>query len=98
MFKNQILPIILLLSFVSCKLDKSYVKETRWKYGGGFHIGDILGFESDYFQIKNDTIYKQKKAVAILSEIETGHFGDDNEITIVSIENGEKGTYHDFGK
>lgn len=70
------------------------VEKYQWKYGEGLHAGDWLDFTGEVYEIRNDTIYERGSAIAIISEIRKGNFGDDTEMEIVSVDGTEKGIYH----
>ena len=84
---------VLLLSFnmVSCsfKSDSEYIQNRFWKYGEGFAIKDILILDDKNF--KNDTIFDNKKPIAVFIKLED--FKSD--LIIKSLITNELGTYHD---
>ncbi|MCG8893129.1 hypothetical protein G1K97_02455 [Tenacibaculum finnmarkense] len=53
-----------LILFSSC----NSIEKAHWKYRDGFHIGDVITFDS-HFSLKNDTIYANKIPIAILVKI-----------------------------
>lgn len=80
------------LTFVSCVLDNSEIKESGWKYGSGYHIQDVLFFNGR-FKIRNDTILKKDEPIALI--ISAKRRFDSSEILIIkSILNKKIGVYH----
>jgi len=56
---KKILIIIATISMFSCKSDKEKVTSNTWKYYKGYHIGDVLEFNTNYFTIDDSCkIYK----------------------------------------
>lgn len=75
--------------------DNEKIKNSWWKYGSGYHIGDALRFDDN--NLKGDTIYKNEKPVAVITYCGKGLFRNSFSLEIESIETGESGTYHDKG-
>ena len=89
----------LLLIFIQCQRKDDKAIETKvvqhdWKHGEGANIGDWIDFKSGYYKMKRDTILRSDSAVAVVSYIEDGKLGDDDEMEITLIKNSSKGTYH----
>lgn len=63
----RVILIISLLSFSCCKssLKKSQIVDSKWKYDKGYHIGDIVQFETKtYILTQNMEVYKNGVKVA----------------------------------
>ena len=91
--------LILLASYLyrECKdtKDNLYITSHQWLAVDGYTVGDWLSFDkSDYYKLKNDTLYKHNQPVAIILNIEKTLWGD-NELKIKSIQTGELGDYHE---
>lgn len=84
-----ILYISLPLFLVSCSTNDMDLKKGWWKYGEGYHIGDVIDFKSH--KISNDTIFINDKPKALL--ISQENFIS-RKIVIKSLESDETGTYH----
>ena len=90
------LSIIGLLLLTGCgRMDDEKIKESWWKYGSGYHIGDALRF--DHNNLKGDTIYRNDKPIAIITYCGKGMFRNSAILEVESIATGESGTYHDKG-
>jgi hypothetical protein len=76
-----------------CSLSDQQLKRGWWKYGEGYHLGDVVDF-NHRFSISGDTILQNGKAVAVIIDRKKGIFGDDNEIQIRSLDKKESGVYH----
>ena len=77
----------------SCSFPEERVKDHWWKYGSGYPMGDELIFDST--NLRNDTIFNAGKPYAVIVSKITGYLGDDNELVIQSLPNGEKASYHE---
>ncbi len=85
--------IILIIVFSSCSFSDNELKNGWWKYGDGYHIGDVLDFNS--FTLSNDTIYRNSVPKAILINRIDSYFNlTSRKIIIQSLSSNEKGTYH----
>jgi hypothetical protein len=76
-----------------CSLNDQQLKSGWWKYGDGFHIGDVVDFNKEY-SMMGDTILQSGKTVGIITRKSKGMFGDDNEIEITSLDKKRSGVYH----
>jgi len=74
-------------------LTNEKIKKHWWKYGEGFHIGDVLVLDNK--NLINDTIFINDKPTAIIVDKVYGLIGADNKIIIRSVWTNEKGTYHE---
>ncbi len=83
----------LILAGLSCTLTDDRIKKHWWKYGEGFHMGDVLILDNK--NLLNDTIFINGKPKAIIVDKVYGLIGDDNEIIIKSLLTNEKGIYHE---
>ena len=89
---NVMIGIVILQLFYSCGIDNSKVESLRWKYGGGHHIGDMVSFNG-YYEIENDTIYKDKVPVGV--KVSAIKRLDNSQVLIIkAITKDEAGTYH----
>jgi len=71
------------------------IKNLQWKYGEGYHIGDVLLL--DDHNLKGDTIYKDDKPIAVI--MKSGDmFWESPDLVIKDIKTGKTGTYHELGK
>lgn len=85
---------LLIIIFISCG-DRESSQKTEpiwWKYGSGYHIGDVLYLNDS--KIKVDTIFRDKNPVAIITHCGKPLFYHSSILKIESIEKGESGTYH----
>lgn len=74
---------------ISCKFKNKELKESWWKFGEGYYIGDVLNLI-----IKNDTLLLNNKPKAIIITQTESFLGfTDRSIIIKSLESNEKGTY-----
>jgi hypothetical protein len=90
--KKVIFYFIALITIVSCKLNNDEIQKLGWKYGGGYHIGDVISFKNN-FSLKNDTIYFNKSAKAKI--IASRKRVDGSEVLkIKSLTSEEEGTYY----
>ena len=87
------LPILLVILLSSCSFNDKELKNGWWKYGEGYHIGDVLNFNN--ILLSNDTIYRNGIPDAILIDRIDSHFNlTSRKIIIQSLSSNEKGTYH----
>lgn len=87
-----LIPMILL----GCgRMNNEEIKQSWWKYGEGFHIGDALRLDDD--ELKMDTIFSNNKPVAIIISCKKRFPQNDAVMKIQSLETGEKGTYFEKG-
>ena len=96
--KSKIINIKLLtLTFLfcfSCKDQKTPLKEVNfWKYSDGFHIGDVIDFNSNNFIIKNDTIFQNNIPIAKFVKIQNRPGIADNKLTIQDLKTSKIGNY-----
>ena len=88
---------ILLFTLISmlpgCSLSEQELKSGSWKYGEGYHFGDMIDFKKD-FSIRSDTIFYQGREIGIITRRTTGFFGNDNQIEIASLKEKKTGRYH----
>ncbi len=79
---------------ISCKFNNKELKESWWKFGEGYYIGDVLNFNNENLIIKNDTLFLNNKPKAIIITQTESFLGfTDRSIIIKSLESNEKGTY-----
>jgi len=81
------------LAFAGCTLTNDGIQKHWWKYGNGFHIGDVLRFDNN--SLRNDTIFINNIPTAKIIDKVHGLFGADNEIIIKSFLSSATGTYHE---
>lgn len=56
---QKILIAFAILSLFSCKTEKEQITSRQWKYQSGYHIGDVIEFDNNYFTIDDSCkIYK----------------------------------------
>ena len=89
-----IILVLYLIQYYKDTTDNKYVREHDWKCGGNCIAGDWLSFKTKYWIVRNDTIFKQDTAVAVIVNIDKALFGD-NELKIQSVKTGELDTYHE---
>lgn len=83
-----------LLIFISCYHQKNKLYEVGfWKHYDGFRIGDAINFDTENYNIQNDTIYKNEKPVALLIKIENRFFTGDKFLHIKDVTTNKKGIY-----
>ena len=82
----------LFIIITGCVLNNDEVKKLGWKYGNGFHIGDVISFDEIY-TLRNDTIFFNNKAKAKI--VSSRRRIDGSEILIIkSLINNKKGNYY----
>jgi len=86
---RTILYLTLLLILISCSTNEKSLHNGTWKYGEGYHIGDVIDFKKH--QLSNDTIFINDKPEALL--IKQEHFIS-RKIIIKSLVSDETGIYH----
>lgn len=90
--KHYIL-IILVILISSCSFSDNELKNGWWKYGNGYHFGDVLDFNN--FMLSNDTIYKNGIPKAILlKKIDSRFYLTSKKIIVQSLTSSKKGIYH----
>ncbi|WP_422092094.1 hypothetical protein [Tenacibaculum ovolyticum] len=77
------------LFLISCSTNDKELEKGWWKYGEGYHIGDVLDFKKH--KLSNDTIFINDKPRALLIRHENFI---SKRIVIKSLESDETGTYH----
>ncbi|WP_299607245.1 hypothetical protein [uncultured Aquimarina sp.] len=93
---KKLIYILILLPITSCLNDKQ-IKSGWWKYGNGYHIGDVISFER--YDLRNDTLFLENTPKAILSKREGSYFGfTDRKITIKDLKSNKTGIYYQKGK
>ena len=94
--KKSILVIVLVIICVGCRLTNDRIKSHWWKGGdGNLGLSDVLHFgKSDYYKLRNDTILKDNKAVAVIIDKNFRFFGD-NILTIKSITTNQIATFYE---
>ena len=85
--------LVLSLTLLACSDGREDLLNCRWKYGDGYHIGDWI--DSNTFIVRNDTLFRDGAAQAIVYKVEKRLAGDDV-LMIRALGSGEKGWY--FGK
>ncbi len=81
-----------MLYLSACTNDIDYVSKHNWKYSDGAWISDWLNFEDNFLSIRNDTIFINDSAKAIIDKVEKRLFAD-NLLFVVDINNQEIGRY-----
>lgn len=87
--KNVTYLLAILLLIVSCEMSPRDITSTEWKWGNGYHIGDVLIIDAE--DLKGDTLY----GTTIIYKSEWRVFADDI-IYLRSLQTGDSGVY--FGK
>lgn len=92
----------LLFGLVACKgfINDRYIKNHMWLYEGGYHLGDLLLFDSfvdSLLTLRNDTVFKNQVPEAIIINFKKGALNKNAEMTLMSIHSRKLGTYHDKG-
>ncbi|WP_438423744.1 hypothetical protein [Aquimarina macrocephali] len=81
------------LIFLTSCLSNKELKEGWWKYGDGYHIGDVISFER--YNLVNDTLYLKDIPKALLISQEESVFGfTSRKIVIKDLKSNETGTYY----
>lgn len=92
----RLIAILSLLLVLSCVRESNIeIKKSWWLYGSGFNIGDALRFDNN--NLKGDTIYSNKKPIAIILSCGKGLFHKTAILEIHDVESGKVGIYHDKG-
>lgn len=77
----------------ACSLSEQKLKTGWWKYGEGYHLGDVVDFNKG-FSINGDTVLQNGHRVGIITRKTKGMFGNDDEIEITSLDKKQSGVYH----
>lgn len=73
---KKVLLIVSLLCLFSCtKTNEEIVTSYKWKYGGGYRVGDWIDFSTGMCSYSNDAIFKKGIAVGLVGTI-TKHYGE----------------------
>ena len=84
---KSIFLISLILTMFSCKTKVEKIKSSTWKYQDGYHIGDVIEFQTNHFTIDDSCkIFIEGKYSAKVESI------SNDEIVILSSDN-LKGSY-----
>ena len=90
--KRKFIYIFSLILLTSCLHDQQ-LKKCCWKYGYGYHIGDVISF--DRYELRNDTLFLENTPKAVLFRREASILGfTDNKIIIKDITSNKKGGYY----
>lgn len=92
---SSILIACILMLTTCCRMNNKDISKFWWKYGTGYHIGDVLRFDDN--NLKGDTIFKNDIPVAIITFCRKGTFRKTAILEISEIETKKKGTYHQKG-
>ena len=92
LMRQRLLILIIVTSCFSCSLSNDSIKQAWWKYGSGYHMGDVLQFNDTNF--RNDSIFDGSRAVALIIKKKKAIYGRDNSITIKSIGTNQTGIYY----
>ena len=65
---HKIIIVLFLFALLGCESREEKI-ERHWKFMEGFHFGDFLSFEHQNLKVKNDTIYKNSKPLAVIIEL-----------------------------
>jgi len=85
--------IVFSMFLFSCKENtEELLKLSDWKHNGGYHVGDWMSFENEIYQISNDTIFKNKRALALVKKTEY-RIDQTYVLEIKSLESHEVGFY-----
>jgi hypothetical protein len=93
-----VIPFLLLILFIfryqKGTIDNSYIRTHEWKELEGFTIGGWLSFEKgDYYGLRNDTLFADHKAVAVVVQLDRAVLYGSTELHIRSIGTGKLGSY-----
>lgn len=81
------------LSMAGCSLSDHEMKEGWWKYGQGYHVGDVIDFKEN-FSISRDTLYRDGQIIGTVIRKRRGWFGFENEIEIRALDGKQSGVYY----
>jgi hypothetical protein len=87
-----IISCISLFMLMACGSNDAQLGNCWWKYGSGYHIGDML--EELDKNVRNDTIFKSNKPVATVYHVDNSLIGSHGELIIQSLDTHEFGYYH----
>lgn len=89
---KKLIYILAFLFLTSCLSDKQ-LKESWWKHGDGYYIGDFIHFEN--YDIRNDTLFLENIPKALIIKRKVSILGfTDRELTIKDLISNETGTYY----
>lgn len=91
--KNTLFLVMSLFFMASCNNSKDTLKDGFWKHAGGHSIGDMINFNHKSVHLRNDTIFKNDAAVAIIQKLESRFLIGDKVLHIKAIPAGESGRY-----
>lgn len=77
----------------SCSLSEHEMKEGWWKYGRGYHVGDVIDLKEN-FSISRDTLYRDGRSVGVVVRAKRGWFGSENELEVRVLHGKESGIYY----
>ena len=95
-YTRLVISFLLALTFqflIGCSLTEKKLKSGWWKYGEGYHLGDVINFNRS-FSLSGDTILHNGQRVGLITRKTTRWFGDDDEIEITSLDKKQSGVYH----
>lgn len=89
---KKLVYILTFLFLTSCLSDKQ-LKESWWKYGEGYSIGDVLNFK--IYELRNDTLFLDNTPKALIIERKESILGfTDREVTIKDLTSNKTGIYY----
>lgn len=84
--------IILFPLFFSCEINNEKIEKLNWKYGDGYHIGDMINFKNIY-KLQGDTIFNRQNPIGL--KLSCKKRIDGTEIMkIKSFSSAQTGTYY----
>ena len=64
-FRNWFIAGLVLIGIIFLVFNSNaFISKQTWKYRDGFHIGDWVGFDSDDFYLKGNSIIKNDRQIA----------------------------------
>ena len=94
---NKIFYIICILFLCSsCQLSNDKIADSWWKAGdGNAGLSDVIRFKkNDYYKLRNDTIFRNNNAVAIITKKEFRFYAS-NILTVKSLISDKTGTFYE---
>ena len=92
--KKEISIFLISIAFIlSCSNTNDKLQEGFWKHAEGFRIADMIDFKHKFIQVKNDTIFKNDTAIAVIEKLETRLLAGDKVLYIKAIPTGKTGRY-----
>ena len=92
---NKIFYIICLLFLSGCQVSNDKIMNDWWKAGdGNAGLSDVMRFKKgDRYELRNDTIFRDNNAIAVITKKEFRFFADDI-VFVKSLVSGKTGTFY----